>query len=238
VTQNRPTLPLNPQPNPIPEVETPVLIPPQPTTNKSVSNTEVQCPICFRPFKSPQQVDLHIDNCISASARSHNLRPPKPNRVQVSAPSTSQLLTPLPQTPLPKINYALYSEKQLRALLCEYGLPTSGNKSLLSARHKEYVSLYNSNLDRSQPLSQQELVRLIERWDSIQNNPFRGEKRKIDTEEWGKKFSDDFAELARRARESAKRKKVETETTTGNGDGNGTRELTVVVSSSQEETVV
>jgi E3 ubiquitin-protein ligase RAD18 len=104
----------------------------------------------------------------------------------------------------------MYNETKLRQLLAELGLPIHGNKALLSARHKEYVNLHNANIDRRYPQSQRELLKQLERWDATQQVLARGEKRKeVDGKEWAAKWGDDFADLARQARESAKRRKTE-----------------------------
>src|SRR5436190_1724528 len=89
-------------------------------------NAEATCPACQRPFRTVEQVDLHIDTCTvpQSSQLPYNLRPPK----TVAAPSSSNsVLAP----PLPKLNYAMYNETKLRAILAEHGLSTAGNKSLL-----------------------------------------------------------------------------------------------------------
>ena len=68
-------------------------------------------------------------------------------------------------------------------------------------------------------------MRQLERWDATQQTLSRGEKRKdLDGKEWGIKCKDDFQELARRARETAKRRKVEKEVSKEQGavvDGDG-----------------
>jgi E3 ubiquitin-protein ligase RAD18 len=105
----------------------------------------------------------------------------------------------------------MYNDKTLRSILNDLGLPTYGNRNLLSARHKEYVNLHNANIDRRQPLPQKDLLRELSRWDSTQAqimSSSRGEKRRFDGGEWEERCKDEFAELARRARESAKRKKI------------------------------
>ena len=108
-----------------------------------VIKSGIHCPICQSPFKTVEQVDSHIDTCTgpqaTSSQQSYNLRPPKP---VASAPSLSNTVA---ATPLPKLNYAMYNETKLRAILAEQGLSTTGNKSLLSARHKEFVNLHNAN---------------------------------------------------------------------------------------------
>jgi hypothetical protein len=82
----------------------------------------------------------------------------------------------------------------------------------------------------------------LERWDATQQTLSRGEKRKdLDGKEWEIKCKDDFEALARRARETAKRRKVEKEANKDKGvvvDGqvmNGEGLSTVI--SSEEETV-
>jgi len=86
--------------------------------------------------------------------------------------------------------------------------------------------LHNANIDRRHPLPQKELLRELSRWDSTQAqimNSNRSEKRRFDGGEWEERCKDEFAELARRARESAKRKKVEREENEG---GKSSQEVT------------
>ncbi|WVQ73885.1 DNA repair protein rad18 [Cryptococcus sp. DSM 104548] len=52
-----------------------------------------------------------------------------------------------------KPNYSLSSPADLRALLSEYSLPTTGDKSALMSRVQEWIVLYNANLDTSHPSS-------------------------------------------------------------------------------------
>lgn len=125
-------------------------------------------------------------------------------------PSSSEARHIRPVNPLPKLNYALYNEAKLRLLLTEHGLPTYGNKTLLSARHREYVNLYNANIDRTNPQSRQEILKQLEKWDLTQQTLARQDKRKeLDNEEWERKCRDEFSELARLARESGKRQRLE-----------------------------
>ena len=199
---------------------------PQIRQAQPVEKPTIFCPICQRPFKSAEQVDLHIDTCKGPQPNLepiplpiYNLRPQRTAPVPLaSAPTASSAFSRNPPSkplnPLPKLNYAMYNDKTLRNILSDLGLPTYGNRALLSARHKEYVNLHNANIDRRHPLPQKELLRELSRWDSTQAqimNSSRGEKRRFDGGEWEERCKDEFAELARRARESAKRKKVERE---------------------------
>ena len=180
-----------------------------------------KCPICCRQFKSEAAIDRHIDSCTGpetsipnnnsdgAIVLSHTQTNPPRKTLPSSSNGSSNTFTPLP-----KINYTLYSEAKLRSVLSTLSLPTHGNKALLSARHKEYVNLYNANIDRRNPLSQQALLKQIREWEVVQARlsggaSGEGKRKEIDGVEWGRRFEGDFADLARRARESTKRQKMD-----------------------------
>jgi E3 ubiquitin-protein ligase RAD18 len=200
----------------------------------------IQCPMCQRPFKSAEQVDRHIDTCtgvssapsiapLTASSQSYNLRPQRLIQSSSSSQKKVQLVKPLP-----KLNYAMYNDKQLRAKLSEHALSTYGNKAVLIARHKEYVNVHNANIDRLHPQSRQEILRQMERWDATQQTLVRPEKRKeLDGEEWGRRCKSDFEDLARQAKESLKRRKLAEQ----NANGEGTSVAVAPPKSSQEETI-
>jgi E3 ubiquitin-protein ligase RAD18 len=140
---------------------------------------------------------LHIDNC--KGPLSYNLRP-----LQASQPQ------PIIQKmgPLPTLNYAVCTEKALRTLLAKLDVSTLGNKATLMARHKEYVTLYNANIDRQHPRSLPALRRELERWEAARQSL---QKEELDFGDWHKKRKGEYSELTRLARESAKKRKFENE---------------------------
>ena len=196
----------------------------------------IQCPICQRPFTSVELVDLHIDSCTgvhgvfpTVSSQSYNLRPHRPVKPLSSPQRNFQLVKPLP-----KLNYAMSNEKQLRAKLSEHGLSTHGSKPVLIARHKEFVNVHNANIDRLHPQSQQDIVSHMQGWDTTQQTLHRTEKRKeLDGEDWARRCKNDFDGLARQARESVKRRRF----TEHNLNGEGTPPTVAPSKSSQEETL-
>jgi len=205
-------------------------IPRRPATRATTTTTAQQpkqpkCPICYGRFKSEAAIDRHIDSCTGPETDSNN-----DDAILLSHTQTNPPRKPLPSssngpsntfTPLPKINYTLYSEAKLRTVLNTLSLPTHGNKALLSARHKEYVNLYNANIDRRNPLPQHALLQQIREWEVVQarlsgSANGEGKRKEIDGVEWGRRFEGDFADLTRRARESTKRQKMDHE---GSGEG-------------------
>jgi E3 ubiquitin-protein ligase RAD18 len=125
----------------------------------------------------------------------------------------------------------MYNESKLRSMLAEQGLSTFGNKSQLSARHKEFVNLHNANIDRRYPLSRQEILKELEIWDATV--PRQEKRKELDGAEWGRKFGDSFADLTKLARESVKRRKIEEKEEDGEETKTG-----VTSSSSQGEKTV
>jgi E3 ubiquitin-protein ligase RAD18 len=209
------------------------------------SEQAILCPICDHPFETVEQVDGHIDNCTGqpshSSSQLYNLRPQRSNirssQNGPSLPPKSAIHIPT-SAPLPKVNYAIHNDKSLRTLLSDLGLPAWGSKSLMSARHKEFVNLHNANIDRRQPRSKKELLRELEKWDETQHTLTRGVKRKeLNGEEWGKKCQDDFVELARQARETAKKRKVQAQSGEGINEDIHEEKQGKMLLSSQEETV-
>ncbi|KAH8117617.1 hypothetical protein DFH11DRAFT_1724600 [Phellopilus nigrolimitatus] len=68
---------------------------------------------------------------------------------------------------LAKPSYSVLRDKKIRDMLFEQGLPTTGSKEQLIARHSHYVLLFNANLDRisSQRRSVPELRRELRKWE-------------------------------------------------------------------------
>jgi E3 ubiquitin-protein ligase RAD18 len=123
------------------------------------------------------------------------------------------------------MNYLISNEKQLHTILALHDL-THGNKPLLSARHKEYVILFNANLDRRDPVPKRELLQQMQVWELwLQGQGGEGEKRKeIDVGEWERRFAGEFSDLVRMVSESTKRRKMEEDKNNvdeRNGDGDG-----------------
>ena len=222
-----------------PENDRPIAMEP-PRRGPPLPAPGIQCPICQRPFKSVEEVDRHIDSCMGVasvpltmssitSCQSYNLRPQRLTQSSSSPQNNVQLVKPLP-----KLNYAMYNDKQLRAKLSEHSLSTYGSKPVLIARHKEYVNVHNANIDRLHPQSRQEIRKHMERWDATQQTLVRPEKRKeLDGEEWGRRCKSDFEDLARQAKESLKRRKLAEQ----NANGEGTSVAVAPPKSSQEETI-
>lgn len=50
---------------------------------------------------------------------------------------------------LPKVSYNMLKDKQIRDLLSEHELPTTGDHATLVSRHQRWVSIYNANVDRN-----------------------------------------------------------------------------------------
>lgn len=93
----------------------------------------------------------------------------------------------------------MQSDKQMRELLRDLGLPDHGDKSLRVWRHKEYVTLYNANYDSDSPVSASVL---LQRLASIEHSQMNSKlKRKpTDSGEHKEKYKSEFDLLIERVK--------------------------------------
>ncbi|WVQ63010.1 DNA repair protein rad18 [Kwoniella botswanensis] len=73
-----------------------------------------------------------------------------------------------------KPNYALATPAELRSILSDYSLPTTGDKATLISRVQEWIILFNSNLDTSHPSS---LSALRAKLSDMENSKKRDKER-------------------------------------------------------------
>ncbi|WOO78901.1 Postreplication repair E3 ubiquitin-protein ligase rad18 [Vanrija pseudolonga] len=118
---------------------------------------EQPCPLCAAVMATGD-IPLHIDR---------GCPPPKGKAAKVTASSGNQKADwkkvfasagggktkVADMRRIVKPNYSLTGQAELRALLTEHGLPTTGERPALEARFQEWIVLYNANLDTSHPSS-------------------------------------------------------------------------------------
>ncbi|KAF4578471.1 E3 ubiquitin-protein ligase rad18 [Pleurotus pulmonarius] len=104
--------------------------------------------------------------------------------------------------PLPKLAYGTMKEKGIRELLLKYSLSTHGDKAALVARHRQWVMMYNANLDKSEKnrKSLKELRKELKAWED-------GSKSKKvvveDTVAHERKYRSEFTDLVEKAKASS-----------------------------------
>jgi len=132
------------------------------------------------------------------------------NQSSPSSSSSGTLKRKVNLGPKPgKIVYSMHSLTQLRKIMRELGLPDSGDHKVLVKRHKEYITLYNANIDSTNPVDAKVLrKRLIQREEILANDA--GPAVKVDEsnmEEHKRKYSPQFDSLISDAMK--RRKKLE-----------------------------
>ncbi|CDU25615.1 related to postreplication repair protein uvsH/nuvA [Sporisorium scitamineum] len=122
----------------------------------------VECPICRHKF-TVTALNRHLDSarCYDGfpepSAEERGLAP-KPAKTTSSwftknasaaSPSTNSDATSsmANEKRLVRPQYNLKSERDLRKLLDDAGLPTSGDKEKMVERHRQWINIWNANLD-------------------------------------------------------------------------------------------
>ncbi|OBT89028.1 DNA repair protein rad18 [Pseudogymnoascus sp. 03VT05] len=177
----------------------------------------VACPICSARMKE-YLVNGHIDTSCPAPPSDHSSS--KPNNI--SNPSvTTNLRLQRPSfepTPLPTLNYSLLNDTNLRKKLKDLGISSIGNRPHLERRHREWVTLWNSNCDSSKPRSKAELLRDLETWEKTQvrqgtsrNYTLAGgglpiTSNDFDAAAWSSKHGSEFRSLIEEAERNRKQK--------------------------------
>ncbi|KAF8061598.1 hypothetical protein FPV67DRAFT_1422352 [Lyophyllum atratum] len=161
----------------------------------------VDCPLCNKRVKY-KTINLHMDKGCKdpppASARSTKsdweklmARPHKGKQKDTSDDEVNFAL--------PKASYATLKDKQLKEMLVEHGLPTTGDRNQWIHRHQRWVMIYNANLDRSKNRrSKPELRKELKKWEDE-----KSKKKKTtvdDTVAHEKRHKDEFAQLVDAAR--------------------------------------
>ncbi|KAG6874048.1 hypothetical protein C0995_006905 [Termitomyces sp. Mi166 len=163
----------------------------------------VDCPLCSRRVKF-KNINQHMDNECKDS-------PPVSNSARSTAADWQKLMGKLSkgkqkdsddddEYPLPKASYGTLKDKQLKGMLIEYGLPTTGDRNQWIQRHQQWVITYNANLNKSSKhrKSKEELKRELKKWEEE-----KPKKRKMiveDTVAHEKQHKSEFARLVEAAR--------------------------------------
>lgn len=104
------------------------------------TDDRLSCPVCNKSFQSNEirNLEEHVEQCLYPEAKA-----------KLTA-SKRRLSKPV---------YNLMKDAELKKLLAELSLPTTGDRDLLIRRHTEYVILWNAECDTLKPKTEIELKR-------------------------------------------------------------------------------
>jgi hypothetical protein len=117
----------------------------------------------------------------------------------------------------------MYKEQALRKKMADLGISNQGPRALLERRHKEWMTIWNSNCDAARPRKRHELLHDLDVWERTQGGraPTTGraaqnaaiiKDKDFDAAAWAAKHDTSFKDLianARKTRLDAKRKAEE-----------------------------
>ncbi|KAK0442972.1 hypothetical protein EV421DRAFT_1710525 [Armillaria borealis] len=126
-------------------------------TLAEASPAETPCPVCGKTVKL-EIINQHLDsgcktfgfNNSSKSAWSKLMTPRvNPEKSKQNQAKGKERSLSVEDEALPKVSYDTLRDKQIKGLLQDQGLPTSGDRALWITRHQKWVMLWNSNLDKA-----------------------------------------------------------------------------------------
>lgn len=113
---------------------------------------------------------------------------------------------------LPKLNYSMLNERQLRQKLRQLGIPDGGDKRLLQERHTEWLNLWNAAGDSSSPgPNKKELLKALDAWERAHLRPANNKTKTAEWSDaaWAAGHQDTFSDLIEQAKRSVKRPKID-----------------------------
>lgn len=214
-------------------------------TNKArVENGDFgECPICgvFMDVKELQT--SHIDRCLSNPGNSKQERQATDRRTVTgffhkSASSRNdkekhsvqvQQASVRAKHRLPSLDTSISTVK-LREKLHSLNISKQGSRGQMEQRMKEYINLYNANLDSIHPVSDAVLIDRLRKWETLINKTTATAKtsnsppvthdgpsikrQKLERVSWNSKNRDQYAELIQQAKRNMKKQKSHAKTQT------------------------
>ncbi|KAK4647292.1 E3 ubiquitin-protein ligase rad18 [Podospora bellae-mahoneyi] len=183
----------------------------------------VACPICEQRMKEVL-VDRHLDTSCPGEPQ------PQPKRTPAASRSiASTLRSPSTRPPaaaakaperLPTLQYSMVKDQALRKIMRELGLSTAGNRTMLEARHREWLTLWNANCDSANPKTRGALFQDLQVWErtigtmaptssKAASTGAQIKDKDFDGGAWAAKHDSSFKDLianARRSRQIAEQK--------------------------------
>lgn len=176
-----------------------------------------ECPVCgeFMPLVELQT--NHIDQCLEKTSKpstkkrkvgvtdllaNSGNKPKKTKVTQMQAASIAH------KQRMPNLDTSLTTNK-LKEKLASLKLPANGNRRQLERRLKEYITIYNSNLDSLNPVDDRILMDRLRKWDHLMNRTFKSDSPDVDShnesnekerKSWQEKNNSEYANLISQAR--------------------------------------
>ncbi|OAA33638.1 Postreplication repair protein uvsH/nuvA [Moelleriella libera RCEF 2490] len=168
----------------------------------------VPCPSCLKRMKE-WQVFQHLEACPGPSSPNIAALPSFLNNQRAQGQELRQR-TKIER--LPAMNYSILKEQALRRKLAEIGISSTGSRTLLEKRHREWLNIWNANCDAAQPRNRAQLLQDLDMWEKSQGQrPGRGgtsnaiviTDKNFDAGAWAAKHDSSFKDLIRNARSKA-----------------------------------
>ncbi|KAJ1954525.1 E3 ubiquitin-protein ligase rad18 [Linderina pennispora] len=164
-------------------------------SSRRAKSTMVSCPSCSAKVRE-STINSHLNRCLAGKTT----EPDSKNflRSRRTAPS----FTGASRLPKPtKLAYKLLTESKLRKVLKELGIRATGDKHQMQARHSEWVNIYMANHDSESPVSDRQLLKRLDVWESTASKPDAAKTlaTQRDVDEHAAKYASTFAALVAQA---------------------------------------
>ncbi|QPG76207.1 hypothetical protein FOA43_003593 [Brettanomyces nanus] len=186
-------------------------------------DTLVECPVCSRFMTTHELQSSHLDICLrgetiddsqistesspATGMISSFFNSPRKKRKKMQDPSHQlQPKQVSERQRIPNLD-TMMSTVKLREKLAGFNLPTGGTRQQMEARMKEYINLYNANLDSISPVDEVVLVNRLHKWELLltQSQHRLAEKKREEEEQRRQGDDESDEEVKREATRKSKR---------------------------------
>ncbi|PPQ67673.1 hypothetical protein CVT25_012701 [Psilocybe cyanescens] len=165
----------------------------------------VTCPMCQKlmPYR---ELNTHLDNQCKdiashdTAAKSWSMLMGRGKNGQQKGKHKKKESDSDDEYPLALTTYTTLKDKQLKDMLIEQELPTTGTRSHWEQRHRQWITFYNANLDKSKPnrKTKADLRKDLKQWE--EENPKKKKTVITDVKTYQKEQKSEFARLIEAAR--------------------------------------
>lgn len=192
-----------------------------------------ECPVCGVFMTLDELQNSHIDKCLQNPSKPKNESNSiqeffnKPSNIKTQTKYNNQL-QPIKfknKQRLPNVDTSLTTSK-LKEKMNNFNIPTNGTRVQLENRFREFINLYNANLDSINPVNDRILIERLKKWDSLisTNNTHSTthrhspplncdqqtiKRQKLDHDEWNTKNKEQYYDLIKMAKRNMKKTKSE-----------------------------
>ncbi|KAH3662460.1 hypothetical protein OGAPHI_005712 [Ogataea philodendri] len=164
----------------------------------------VECPVCSTFMSADELQTSHIDTCLSKKAKPAPTRPTISNFFKKERTPQTQPDFVKKKSKISNLDPTISTSK-LKEKLNHWNLPTTGTRHQMNTRMKEFINMYNANLDSVNPVDDRVLTNRLLKWEGTYSLEATSKDDDQEGSQWRKKYKSEYEDLIKQAKANMKR---------------------------------